>query len=234
MSGESGSVPKIYLLPGLDGTGDLFAHLVALLPANSARVVSYPLDHPASWEALVSAVASQVDTRSPFVLFAESFSGPVAIRFLSKHGARCVGFLACATFLSNPAPFLLRLATLPGVRALVPRRPPGWAVRRLLLSRNATDELVEQVAETIGRVPRRTVFRRLGLIRSLSAEAVDFDFPVVYVRGEEDRVVGPRLEAEFVAHVSECRVERVPGPHLLAQERPEAVARLLMLCASKR
>lgn len=214
-------------MPGLDGTGELFAPLLRHLP-DSAHVVSYPFETPGSWQAFVEVVVNQVNTDAPFVLFAESFSGPVAVRFLAEHGDRCVGFLACATFLSNPAPIRMGLAALPGVLSLVPRRPPSWALRRLLLSSNATPGLTGLVADSISKVPRRTLLQRLRLIRTLSPELHSFEFPVIYLRGEQDRLVGQRSEHEFAANLPGCSVEHVSGPHLLAQECPQAVARLLM------
>lgn len=225
--------PTIYLLPGLDGTGDLFGPLLQALAARAARAISYPFEPEATWETLTRAALDQIDPSEPFVLFAESFSGPVAMRLLSEHGSRCVGYLACATFLSNPAPRLLALSALPCVLRLVPRRPPAWAVRRLLLSRSATPALTRQVADTIARVPRRCVRRRLALIRALEPAVAAFDHPVIYLRGTEDRLVGSRSQAEFAANVPGTRVETLAGPHLLAQERPEVVARLLLdLCGS--
>ena len=227
--------PKIYLLPGLDGTGLLFAPLLGRLPAGAAQVVRYPFDHSESWEALVDVVRDQVDTGAPFVLFAESFSGPVAVRFLRACGERCVGLLACATFLSNPAPVGLRVATLPGVSRLVPARPPRWAVRRLLLSRRAPVELVGSVARVISTVPAATVARRLRLVRGLAAAPTRLPMPVVYVRGDQDRLVGARSEAEFLRAIPGATGRRAGGPHLLAQENPGAVAALLLdLCQLQR
>ena len=136
------SQPTIYLLPGLDGTGALFGPLLAALPEKSAEVICYPPDHAASWDTLVDVVAGQVDVAAPFVLFAESFSGPAALRFLLKHGESCIGFVACATFLTNPAPLRMALTALPGVLRVVPQRPPHWVLRRLLLSPAASQTSV--------------------------------------------------------------------------------------------
>lgn len=222
------ALPPIYLLPGLDGTGELFAPLLAELPEGSARVVAYPFDHPASWGALGEVVAGQVDTSRPFLVFAESFSGPVAMRFLREHGERCVGFVACATFLSSPAPARVGLATLPGLLALLPRRPPGWVLRRLLLSRDASPALTAAVADTIERVPPATIRRRLQMIQGLRPEPARFEFEVVYVRALGDCLVGARSGAEFLNHVPGAVSRTVAGPHLLAQEEPAAVAELLI------
>lgn len=101
-------------------------------------------------------------------------------------------------------------------------------LRRLLLSPAASPALLNQVANTIASVPRVTLSRRLSMIRVLRAKTLSLPCPVPYLRGEKDRVVGQRSEDEFVAQFPDCRVERVSGPHLLAQECPEEVARLVL------
>lgn len=219
--------PTIYLLPGLDGTGELYAPLLAALPSASAQVVSYDPRTPRSWAAYAEQVAAAIDSSSPFLLLAESFSGPVALEFLSAHGANCRGLLACATFVSNPSPLRLALATLPGALHLAPRRLPQWALRRLLVGPQAPAQLCQRVAETIATIPRATLADRLGLLRALRPQARAFAFPVTYVRGNEDALVSQRSAAEFLAHVSGATYEQVPGPHLLAQAAPDLVAGLL-------
>lgn len=218
----------IYLLPGLDGSGELFGPLLQRLPAASTRVVSYPLE-TATWEDFVASARTQIDVEAPFVLFAESASALIALRFLAEHGARCRGFLACAGFLSNPAPLRTAMAAIPGLVRLL-GAPPAWAIRTLLLTRQADPELTAEVARTLARVPPETVVARLHLVRGLRPEGYRFEFPHVYVRGEQDRIVSGRSEAEWLEHVrgSSNRVERVAGPHLLAQQEPEFVARILL------
>jgi pimeloyl-[acyl-carrier protein] methyl ester esterase len=217
----------IYLLPGLDGSGDLFGPLLEHLP-DSVRVVSYPLE-TATWEDFVSAALEQIDTEAPFVLFAESASGLIALRLLAERGDQCRGFVACATFLTNPAPLRTAMAAIPGLVRLL-GAPPAWAIRTLLLTRQADQGLTEEVGRVLARVPPETVVARLHLVRALELEDYTFGFPHVYVRGERDRIVSRRSEEEWLSHVrgSSDRAVSAPGPHLLAQEEPALVARLLL------
>lgn len=222
----------IYLLPGLDGSGDLFGPLLERLPG-STRVVRYPLE-TATWEDFVASALEQIDTEAPFVLFAESASGLIALRLLAEHGARCRGFVACAAFLTNPAPLRTALAAIPGLVRLL-GAPPAWAIRTLLLTREADQALTEEVARVLARVPPETVVARLHLVRALEPERYAFDFPHVYVRGQRDRIVSRRSQVEWLEHVrgSSDRAVEVAGPHLLAQEEPAQVARLLVELADR-
>jgi pimeloyl-[acyl-carrier protein] methyl ester esterase len=72
---------RAILLPGLDGTGRLFDPLLKELPADlRAEVISYPTDAILDYAALEQFVEAALPRRDPFIIVAESFSGPLAIR----------------------------------------------------------------------------------------------------------------------------------------------------------
>jgi hypothetical protein len=72
---------KWILLPGFDGTGTLFApFLRALPPGIEPVVVTYPADRNPSADELVGFVLKRLPESEPFVLIAESFSGPIALK----------------------------------------------------------------------------------------------------------------------------------------------------------
>ena len=52
----------------------------------------------------------------------------------------------------------------------------------------------------------------------------DFDFPVLYLRGASDEMVGGLSDADFVISVPGTQSREIDGPHLLAQARPAEVA----------
>ncbi|MFA5258386.1 MAG: hypothetical protein WC360_09565, partial [Opitutales bacterium] len=72
--------PALILLPGLDGTGRLFSDFVAALgPEADVVVVSYPTDQCLSYHELVAFVRPFLPRDRPYVILAESFSGPIGI-----------------------------------------------------------------------------------------------------------------------------------------------------------
>jgi hypothetical protein len=74
------SSPVLVLLPGLDGTGKLFAEFLRVLDLNiSTLVVAYPKDVPMNYDELETLVTAALPTDRPFVLLGESFSGPAAV-----------------------------------------------------------------------------------------------------------------------------------------------------------
>src|SRR5580698_7334133 len=121
----SAQTPALVLLPGLDGTGKLFAEFLKALDLGvSANVVPYPPDIPLGYDELEPLVRSALPTRGRFVLLGESFSGPLAIRIAALRPPALVGLILCVTFASNPYPYLAwvrRLAAFLPLKSL-----PRW------------------------------------------------------------------------------------------------------------
>jgi len=66
------------LLPGLDGTGRLFAPLLKCMPKGfEFDVVDYPRDRVLDLDALLSRVGERIEPGVRHVVLAESFSGPI-------------------------------------------------------------------------------------------------------------------------------------------------------------
>src|SRR5450755_3555099 len=99
------TLPVLVLLPGLDGTGKLFAEFVQVLsPKVECVVVAYPKDQPMGYGELEGLVVSALPNNRPFVLLGESFSGPLAIRIAARAPKGLVGLILSVTFAKNPYP----------------------------------------------------------------------------------------------------------------------------------
>src|SRR5690349_8746161 len=96
---------KVVLLPGMDGTGTLFAPFItALEDAASIKIITYPTDQPLGYAALECLIRDQLPANEPFVLVAESFSGPIAIALAATPPAGLLGVVLCCSFTRNPRP----------------------------------------------------------------------------------------------------------------------------------
>lgn len=72
MSNET--VLTLVLLPGMDGTGELFANLLAELSKNiKTVVVRYPTSTVLNYEELTALADLQIPKETPYVLLGESF-----------------------------------------------------------------------------------------------------------------------------------------------------------------
>jgi pimeloyl-ACP methyl ester carboxylesterase len=101
-----GMVPpalKLVLLPGMDGTGSLFADFVDALPKSfNAVTVRYPTEQCLSYSDLEDLVRAACPISGPFVLLAESFSTPLAIKYAATNPNNLEGVVLCAGFATSP------------------------------------------------------------------------------------------------------------------------------------
>src|ERR1035441_7647633 len=99
------AMPKVVLLPGLDGTGWLFKDFADALPREFGReVVRYPADRNLSYAELAPFVWASLPASGPFVLLAESFSTPLAIQCVAANPPNLKGLVLCAGFVKSPMP----------------------------------------------------------------------------------------------------------------------------------
>lgn len=96
---------RLLLLPGMDGTGRLFAPLLAALPPDiDGEPVAYPPDEPLGYEGLLPLVEAAAARGGDFVVVGESFSGPLALLLAARSPPGLRGVVLCATFIRFPLP----------------------------------------------------------------------------------------------------------------------------------
>jgi pimeloyl-[acyl-carrier protein] methyl ester esterase len=217
----------LVLLPGLDGTGALFsAFRRALDPAIRTVVVSYPTEQDVGYTGLEAVARSLLPRDAPFVLLAESFSGPIGISIAGSRPAGLCGLILVGSFARNPRPLLAPLRPL--VRLLPVRQVPvrllGWPT----LGRFATPALRSDLANALARVPPGVVRSRLRAILDIDVSALlpRVDVPLLYLRASADSLVPPSASAAFTA-VPQLRLVEIEGPHFLLQACPLAAAALV-------
>ena len=213
----------LVLLPGLDGTGTMFAPLLKELGDFETRVVRYP---PAltSYPACLHHARTFLPADRPFLLLGESFSGPVALALAAERPEGLRALILCGTFAKNPRPGLAWTAAL--LRMLPARRLPRWLLRRLLLGPWATGPLLALAQTLQAELPPATLKARL-----LSVLAVDqtpllgrIQVPTLALEADADRLVPPAATHWLRAHLPNLDLHRLHGPHWLLQTRPEAAA----------
>ncbi len=223
------------LLPGLDGTGDLFAPLLAELPeAFETRVVRYPHDHLLGYEALASLIEEQLPTSQTFALVGESFSGPLALMVAAKAPPGLAAVALVASFHRRPvAPWLAALR--PMMSAILSRPPPELVVRHLLAGSEAPADLIAKFRAAVARVRPEVLSARVRA--ALDVDASDAlaacRVPLLYLGGTEDRLLRRAIPDEIRAILPSAEVHQLPAPHLILQRRPhEAAAALRDFCAA--
>ena len=151
------------LLPGLDGTGDLFEPFASVAPPGiETVVVNYP-HNESSMEVLEKRAREKLAERS--IIIAESFSGPIGARLATD--ARVRALVLCNSFISSPfvasAPhaglpsFLRHLAVAPLFSIPI----PDFLLRSALLGSRAAPALVEKTRRAIRSIPARVLAGRV-------------------------------------------------------------------------
>ena len=211
---------ELILLPGLDGTGGLFAPLLSVLPKSCrAGVISYPADRALSYDDLLKVLSEQIPHGRRVVLVAESFSGPLALRYACEHGGEVEAVVLCASFVRSPFPRWL--ATL--VRPSFFRLPaPTLAIRLLLVGWRTPECLVRTVRSVIKRVRPEVLAQRVREIARLDCTAAlaACPAPIFYLRAEHDLIVRADALRLIRATHPGVVVRTVPGSHLLLQAQP--------------
>src|SRR5262245_1459086 len=215
---------RLVLLPGLDGKGRLLRGFRESIGPHAATIlVSYPADRALDYTALEALVRSRLPRRKPFVLLAESFSGPIAIAIAASRPIGLRGLILACSFARNPIPTLASLAPL--IRTL----PICWAPAALLawptLGRFATPALLSELRETLSQVPASVIAARLRAVLEVDVSALlaQVGVPILYLRACEDRLVPRSTSGQFVA-VPRTRIAEIEGPHFLLQACPAATS----------
>ena len=224
-------VRKLVLLPGMDGTGTLFAPFIEAVPSGFEAVpVSYPNDRPLSNPELKDHILARLPKNEPLALLAESFSTPLAVQIAASQPAGLRALILVAGFVTNPGyrwlPDLVSLL-LPGKMRL---RLPVIMVRRALLGPAAPRRLLQDVRTAVFAIGPKVFSSRLSMVSGCDsrAELAKVAVPILYLQASQDRIVPPRCLDEILAIKPDVSVARVDGPHLLLQREPEKAAGIII------
>lgn len=224
------ATPKLVLLPGMDGTGELFSDFIKALPGTFVtEIVRYPPNRFLTTSEMLRLLESVGRCSEPFVLVAESFSSPLAFQWAATNPPNLKGLVICAGFTTSPIGRALGsiLRLLSPFCFLV--TPPASAIKRYLVGRDAPPSLVAAVRSAMSSVRPEVLSRRLRMVLTCDARAElsKVTVPMLFIQPKQDRLVGlDRLE-EMKEIQPSAEVEIVPGPHLLLQREPEIAAEVV-------
>jgi len=220
--------PRLLLLPGLDGIGKRLARLTSVLsPAAAVELVRYPAQEPLGYEQLEAQLRARLPP-TPFVLLAESFSGPLAIRVAAAPPPSLRGLILASSFARFPLPcprWAIPLAARLPVKSL-----PRW-LRAPLLSGSLDPRTAPRTEE------RSMAAVSAAVIRHRIAELLRVDergrlrtvqVPVLILSARADRVLSRRAARALKAHCPHAELLELEGPHALLQHRPERCAEAVL------
>jgi pimeloyl-ACP methyl ester carboxylesterase len=220
----------LVLLPGLDGTGNLFANFVsALTPSLDTRIVRYPTDRLLSYADLFSFVADAIPQTQPFVLLAESFSTPLAVRLAATNPANLRGLVICAGFIRNPVRGWLRHMRTLAHPSLFRIPTPRFVIEHFLIGAHAPRELRNDVRRTLRSVSPEVVALRVQAVMACDASEplVRVRVPTLYLQAEQDRLVRKSSFQEIQELKPDTVLISIAAPHFVLQREPRKAADLI-------
>jgi pimeloyl-ACP methyl ester carboxylesterase len=210
---------EIVLLPGLDGTGDLFDRVVPFLADDFAvKVVRYPNDPSLGYAGYVELVRNEIGSRDVFLL-GESFSGPVAVLVATQLKAQIRGLVLAATFVKNPWPgWLIRRAA-----TVEPTATPATLRDAILMGPYGDDKLKRKVDEIVRTLPRPVRAARLRAVAGVDVRPAfaKLACPILILHGRGDWLVPKRGMQHAVSTKGGARMVVFPAAHMLLQTRPK-------------
>lgn len=221
--------PHIVLLPGLDGTGELFFPIIPFLENHfEIHVVKYT--NQITFSDYVEGAEKQLPTGVPVSLVAESFSGPIAMSLLAMDRSRFHASVLSATFCKSPLPLLT------GISKHVPEmlfssNPASKAFLDLLVTgSNASPEIRSKSRELLDKVSRRKFQQRIVLVNEVNMveELKKIEVPLLYIQATKDRIVLSDSGAEIMKHTKNMQIIKVDGPHMILQVQAKRCADLII------
>lgn len=216
-------------MPGLDGTGKLFAPIIPLLkPQFNLVFVTYPDLN--SFADYIDCARSQLPDEPGFSLLAESFSGPVAMALLAQHPEPVGPSVIASSFVRSP------LATLTRMASYIPEQMFSiGALSDFCLDVHTSDDedfsetqplplnVTEQIDGTALK-HRISVFSRIDV----SALLPEINVPILYLHALRDRITSDHDAQMMENHLPDVNRVDIDGPHLLLQNQPLLCSELII------
>ncbi len=220
--------PNIFLLPGFDGTGELFAPLQSALGKDIQAVVIHYRDE-FLFEDYIDSVTSLLPPKN-VILIAESFSGPIALALMARYPSRIRCCVLCSTFAVSPFHNLTRLARFVPTRFFGANPAQRAMLKIFCFDKESDPALLTKALSVIRSVPARTIKSRLNVLANLDMRPLlsRITIPILYLQAMQDKIVSPQLSRELVNGLPNVIVRKLNGPHLLLQTRAEDCAEVIM------
>ena len=210
----------VVLVPGMNGTGELFYRQVPLLE-RSYRVATYSLrDDAESLDRLAADLADAIDAVAPAdrraIVVGESFGGAVALTTALRHPERIAGLVILNSFPHFTPQVRLRLA-IAGLSVLPWGAMP--LVRHLtafrLHSPHTHRAEVRQFIELTAHASRNGYMNRLRLLRRFDVRdrLHEIHHPTLFLAAEQDHLVPAVAQARYMADRVPSSLMRILNGH---------------------
>ena len=212
---------KLLLLPGLDGTGELFKPILYYLEKDyDVSVLSYN-DSLNSYKDYVNYIKKYIP-KDDFVIVAESFSGYILYLLLQDNISNLKGVVFVASFLRTPRRFLLKLS-----KYFINFNIPKIDIKFLLLNGCKNSDRVNLVYNVVNNIPKSILLKRLELIKTLNQPNIKVVIKTLYLRASRDFLVPKNIQKYFLSVFKNLKIVDIKGGHLLLQSNLKESAKAI-------
>lgn len=225
-------MPKLILLPGLDGTGRLFAPFISELSQGcdadeqfDSMSISYPDSLEFTWSSYADHVSQRAGEMNGAWLLAESFSGPVALELINRFKPQLAGLILVASFATPPRPWLLRCSKLLPINWFFQFPPPAFLLRVLLTGAQSSQNLIQELRNAIRSVAPNSLSGRLRMLNATpNLTGLSIQFPCIYLQASRDRLL-ESTSYDGIRSIIPCVIRReIDSAHLVLQSQPTLAA----------
>jgi len=207
----------------MDGTGLLFEPIVRLyteLP--SPIVVSYPSDRILNYKQLQEYVVSLLPASEPYVLIAESYSGPIAARIAATRPPMLRGLVLSATFIRKPRGWIGDWSRFLIGPYLFRQTWTHFIAEAILRWQGFNEGQVKLVVGALKHVRPQVLAARLR--EALDVEAFqdlkECRVPVLCLYAERDLVLADQCRKIISQANPKAKLVGLDTPHFLLQAKP--------------
>lgn len=220
----------LVLLPGLDGTGNLFSPFLNQFPDKSRiTVISYPLDHYIPFEQLAHYIIPLLPKDKPLAILGESYSGPVALNLSSQKNIDIQAIILVATFAKYPPSFLKAISKWLPLSLFLRLPIPGFVIRRFCFG-NATTKTLSLMLRNSVKANKPSVLAkraRDGASIDVANLLNEIKIPCLYIAATDDKMVPAKAIDILKTNLSNLEVVKIEGSHFILQVQPEACYKVI-------
>ena len=154
----------LVLVPGLDGTGELFKPILKIIPKElNTLIIRYPKNKILTFKEIVEVAKKQIPENKSIIILAESFAGPVVLNLLKNYKFDVKKVIFCSTFSVSPRKKLLTLLKAIPLNSLLHLSIPNYLLKTFCVGKDASTELLDLVREAIKIVKPAVLASRLRM-----------------------------------------------------------------------
>lgn len=167
-------------------------------------------------------IIAQLPKHEKYILIAESFAGPLAIKIGSRRPSNLMAIIFAASFAKKPNKLPEQLSIfakfIPFSSTILSRM-----IRPITFGRWGNKELDTLVHVALNRVSRNVIINRINSLMHIDEihKLRDLNLPMLYVRPTSDRLVNRNALQAMVNVNSTIEITEIQGPHFILQCQPQ-------------